>query len=106
DDPAGHPALRAEIAAHLRGLRGLACTAEQVIVTSGVVESLGLIVRALLPERATVAVEEPGFPPAARTLAAAGARIMPTPVDREGLIFDSAAPENASVRAVFVAPSR
>jgi len=106
DDPAGHPALRAEIAAHLRCLRGLACTAEQVIVTSGVVESLGLIVRALLSGGATVAVEEPGFPPAARTLAAAGTRIMPIPVDREGLMFDAVAPENASVRAVVVAPSR
>jgi GntR family transcriptional regulator / MocR family aminotransferase len=57
----------------------------------------------VLVDRGTcVAVEEPGYPPARRAFAAAGARIAPVPVDAEGL---DVARLPAHARVVYVTPS-
>ncbi len=44
--PGGYPPLRAAIAAHLRAVRGLPVTADQVIVAAGLGETLSLLARA------------------------------------------------------------
>ncbi|MDF1506347.1 PLP-dependent aminotransferase family protein, partial [Roseisolibacter sp. H3M3-2] len=104
-DPAGDPALRAAIATHVTAARGARCTAEQVLVVSGTQQALDLAARVLLDPGDAVWIEDPGYRGARAAFAAAGARLVPVPVDGEGL--DVAAGEAAApgARLAYVTPS-
>jgi GntR family transcriptional regulator/MocR family aminotransferase len=102
-DPRGQPALRRALAAMLAATRNLAVSEEEMLVTRGSQMSLYLIARALVRPGDAVAVEELGYPPAAAAFAAAGAEILPIPVDAGGLrvdLLERARP----VRAVVCTP--
>jgi GntR family transcriptional regulator / MocR family aminotransferase len=101
-DPAGHPALRAAIARHIGLSRGVEASADDVTITSGTQQALDVIARVLLAPGDRVAVENPGYPPPRRLFETLGARIIPVPVDRHGLVV-SALPRN--IRLVYVTPS-
>lgn len=95
--------LRDAIARHVAFARAVACTADDVIVTSGAQQAFDLLARLLVTPGATrVAVEEPGYPPIRAAFAAAGAHLAPVPVDAEGLCVDRL-PDDA--RVISVTPS-
>ncbi len=71
-DPAGEPALRDLIAAYLRRSRGLNCTAEQIVITSGAQQAISLCAQLLLQSGDGVAVENPGYRAAAHAFTLAG----------------------------------
>lgn len=98
----GDPRLRAAIAGRIGAARSVRAAAGDIVVTDGAQQALDLIARVLLGPGDVAAVEEPGYPPARRVFAAAGARTAPVPVDREGLVVD-ALPDDA--RLVYVTPS-
>jgi GntR family transcriptional regulator / MocR family aminotransferase len=99
----GIPALREAIARHVAFARAVACSSDDVIVTSGAQQAFDLLARMLVdPGRTRVAVEEPGYPPVRAAFAAAGAQLVPMPVDDEGLCVDQL-PDD--VRVVSVTPS-
>ncbi|WP_206862046.1 PLP-dependent aminotransferase family protein [Lysobacter changpingensis] len=101
--PHGRPRLREAIAGHVSFARAVACRAEDVVVTSGARQAFDLLARLLVvPGRTVVAVEDPGYPTVGATMAAAGADVVPVPVDDEGLRVD-ALPREA--RIVYVTPS-
>jgi len=100
----GLPALREQIAHYLGTHRGIACTADDVIVTSGIRHALDLFARAALYPGATVLVEDPGYPGARRLFALAGARVVDVPVDRDGIDTDALA-AHAGATAVYVTPA-
>jgi GntR family transcriptional regulator/MocR family aminotransferase len=104
-EPAGQPELRAAIAEYVANARGACCTADQVIVVGGIQHGVDLIARVLLDPGDPVWVEDPGYVPAHAVLRAAGARLVPVPVDDEGL--DIAAGERAApaARLAHVTPS-
>ncbi|MES2106455.1 MAG: PLP-dependent aminotransferase family protein [Pseudomonadota bacterium] len=103
DGPQGRPALRDAIAAHVSLTRAVACSAQDILVTSGAQQAFDLLARILVTAGKTVvAVEDPGYPPLRATLAAAGAKIVPVPVDAEGLMVERL-PKNA--RIICVTPS-
>ena len=85
-DLAGIRELRAGLTAYLRRARGIQCTPDQILVTSGVAAGLGLIAATLLQPGDQAGVEEPGYPIARAVLAAHGVQVMPCPVDADGLI--------------------
>jgi GntR family transcriptional regulator/MocR family aminotransferase len=101
-DPAGLAALRAAVARAVGLSRSVRASAEDVIVTNGAQQGLDLIGRVLIEPGSVVAVEEPGYPPARLALTALGARVVPVPVDGEGLVTE-ALPRSA--RLVYVTPS-
>lgn len=101
-EPHGSPRLRAAIARSVGLSRGVRTTADQIVVTSGAQQAFDLIARVLVEPGATVAVEEPGYPPAHAALRAAGARVEPVPVDGEGLVVSALPPHT---RVVYVTPS-
>ena len=82
---AGYPPLKAAIADYLAAVRGIACTANQVIVVSGIRQALTVAARLLLDRGDAVWLEEPGYPPLRGPLVAAGAKLVPVEVDGEGL---------------------
>jgi GntR family transcriptional regulator/MocR family aminotransferase len=99
----GIPALREAIARHVAFARAVACRADDVVVTSGAQQAFDLIARLLVtPGQTKVAVEEPGYPPVRAAFVAAGARLVPLPVDDEGLCVDRL-PDD--VRIISVTPS-
>lgn len=104
-DPAGFPPLRAAIADHLRRVRAVDCTADQVIVVSGIRQAVDLTVRLLLDPGDAVWVEEPGYPGIRAVLSAADLRLVPVPVDAEGLDVAAGARGAARARLACVAPS-
>ena len=97
-------ALRQAIAAYLSVSRGAACEPGQVFVTAGHRASLALLARALLAPGDPVWVEEPGFAPPCEVLERHSCRLVPVPVDGEGLIVE-AGRQRARARMALVTPS-
>jgi GntR family transcriptional regulator / MocR family aminotransferase len=99
----GLPTLREAIAGHVAFVRAVACTADDLVVTSGAQQAFDLLARLLVePGRTCVAVEDPGYPPLRAAFAGMGARILGVPVDAEGLLVDRLPP---GVRVICVTPS-
>ncbi|HEV8320630.1 MAG TPA: PLP-dependent aminotransferase family protein, partial [Myxococcota bacterium] len=87
----------------LSARRGLAADAGALVVTRGSQMALALVARALLRPGDVVAVEAYGYRPAWDALRLAGARLVPVPVDGEGLRVDLLE-SRRHVRAVYVTP--
>ncbi|MGH3145626.1 MAG: PLP-dependent aminotransferase family protein, partial [Rubrobacter sp.] len=104
-DPAGYWPLREAISGHLRTARGVRCLPEQVIVVSGSQQALDLAARVLLDPGDAVWVEDPGYTGARGALSGAGARLVPVPVDGEGLEVEKGIEREPDARLACVTPS-
>ena len=104
-DPAGFRPLRQEIVDYLGAARGVKASLDQVILVRGTQQGLDLAARVLLNPGDPVWMEDPGYMSTRATLDAVGARIVPVPVDAEGLLVDEGQRRAPSARAAFVAPS-
>lgn len=103
--PAGDPALRAEIARRFQAARGISRPADHIVITNGAQQALDLSARLLLEPGAEVVVEDPGYEAAAAAFLGAGARLIPVPVDRDGLDPARLPAGRRRVRLVYVTPS-
>ncbi|MEV8164715.1 PLP-dependent aminotransferase family protein [Rothia kristinae] len=106
--PQGSAALRRELAEHLRTGRSVPADPEDLLVTGGARDGLRLLLTVLaqrLGRALTVAVEDPGYPSLHRVPAALGHRVVPVPLDAQGL--DPAHLETGPARpdVVLVTPS-
>jgi GntR family transcriptional regulator/MocR family aminotransferase len=101
-DPQGYFPLREAIAAHLKSARGVNCTPEQVIITSGAQQALDLAARIFLSEKDSVFIEDPCYQEARSAFAAIGAKIIPVPVDTEGVNLGAA---KQKAKLIYVTPS-
>lgn len=104
-DAAGHTRLRSAIAQYVGAARGVACDAEQVIITNGLQHGLEMICRVLLEPGERVWFEEPGYPAARAAFAAAGAQVVLVPVDAEGLDVAAGVAKYATPRLMYLTPS-
>jgi GntR family transcriptional regulator/MocR family aminotransferase len=87
DRGAGLLALREGIADHLRVARSVDCNAGQVMITTGIHQSIDLATR-LLGEPGDVAwIEDPCYWGTRSLLHAQGLSVAPVPVDHEGMLF-------------------
>jgi GntR family transcriptional regulator/MocR family aminotransferase len=103
--PAGDPELCLAIARYAGRTRGIACGPEDVVITTGAAQAFDLLVRATLAPGDTAACEEPGYPTARHLLLANGARIVPAPVDDDGLLVERLPTGPAAPLLVYVTPS-
>ncbi|OLR91591.1 MocR-like pyridoxine biosynthesis transcription factor PdxR [Actinokineospora bangkokensis] len=106
---AGVPAYRAAVAEHLLRHRGLRVSGfddhhggEAVLATGGTTAAVFELASAVLRPGDVVAVEDPGYQRAVATFQAAGMRVVPVPVDRDGLLVDAVPP---GTRAVYCSPA-
>ena len=104
-DPAGYRPLREAIAEHLGVTRGLACDADDVVITSGSQHAIELTARLLIDAGDAVWIENPGFVAGHSAVESAGARVVPVPVDGEGLDVEAGVRLAAGARMAVVTPS-
>lgn len=100
--PMGYLPLRQAVADYLGASRGVNCAPEQVAIIAGVQEALDLIARIVLNPGDRVCMEDPGYPGAAFTFKAVGAKVVPIGVDDEGMKIDRARLRGAKL--VYITP--
>ena len=104
-DPAGYWPLREMLCVYLRASRGVNCTPEQVVITSGSQQALFLLSALLLGPGDKVWVESPGYQGAAAPMFAGGATVCTVPVDAEGMDVAYGAAHYPDAKMVFATPS-
>ena len=104
-DPAGHPALRAAIADHLRAARGADCEAAQVFITSGTQSSLELCARAFADSGDKIWIENPGYGGALAAFRSAQLKPIGIPTDAEGINPSAADWRRHRPRLIYTTPS-
>lgn len=104
-DPMGSERFREAICSYLRTARAVKCEPGQIMVVSGSQQALDITARVLLDPGSPVFVEEPGYPLQRTLLTAAGCRLIPVPVDGEGMVVSEGIKRRVKARAAFVTPS-
>jgi GntR family transcriptional regulator/MocR family aminotransferase len=104
-DPAGYEPLREQIAAYVGAARAVQCDVSQVLVVGGSQQALELSARLLVDPGDAVWIEDPGYLGARAALQSSGARLVPVPVDDEGIDVDAGIRRCADARVAYVTPS-
>jgi GntR family transcriptional regulator / MocR family aminotransferase len=103
-DHRGHQHVREVFAAYLARVRGVGASPELMVITDGFSSGLTSVVSTLAGRGVDrIAVEDPGGYEPRRRLQAAGAKLIPVPVDDEGLLVDEL--ERSDAQAVLVTPA-
>ena len=103
--PEGRPELREEIARYIAAHRGVRCHPEQILVTGGTTQAVGIVSRLLLRgTRAACILEDPVTADIQRIVTVSGGSIIPVRVDGQGMDVD-ALPPRARPGFVYVTPS-
>jgi GntR family transcriptional regulator/MocR family aminotransferase len=105
DEGRGYRPLRQAISDYLSSSRGVRCSADQVIVVSGVQQALDLLARLLLKQGDPVWMEDPGYFGATIALANAGAQIVPVPLDGWGLSVSAGLRTCRHAKGAYVTPA-
>ncbi|HTP59250.1 MAG TPA: PLP-dependent aminotransferase family protein, partial [Spirochaetia bacterium] len=103
--PEGRPELRKEVAGYIATHRGVRCHPDQILITGGTTQAVGIISRLLLDGgRRMCILEDPVTSDIQSITAGHGARILGVPVDQHGLRVDRL-PPGARPAFVYVTPS-
>ena len=104
-EAAGYGPLRDAIAAHVTLTRRVRCTTDQIVIVPGSQGALDLAARLLIDAGDRVWMEDPGYLAARGAFLGAGARIVPVPVDDEGLVVAAGVRRAPRARLAYVTPS-
>ncbi len=104
-DAMGDKEFRKTLALYLRISRGVHCDAGQIMIVSGSQQALDLCGRILVDPGDPVWIEEPGYGLMRHTLTIAGCRLVPVPVDDQGLDVAAGIKKSPTARAAYVTPS-
>jgi GntR family transcriptional regulator/MocR family aminotransferase len=103
--PGGERRLREAIATQLGMTRGISCTADQVLVTSGAQMAIDVCGRLLADQGDVAWIETPGYPSARAILGASGLKLVHVPVDAHGMTSPAALWRRHTPRLILVTPS-
>jgi GntR family transcriptional regulator/MocR family aminotransferase len=103
--PQGRLDLRRAIASYLGSARAVRCTPEQILIVSGSQQALQIAAWSLLDPGDSIWTEDPAYRLARRVFELAGAKLVPVPVDEEGLQVEQGRHKDPYARAAFVTPS-
>jgi GntR family transcriptional regulator / MocR family aminotransferase len=104
-DPAGYRRLREAIASYVGVARAVRCHAEQVIIINGSQQAIDLAARVLADPGDLAVIEDPGYLGARSALQAAGIKLLPLRVGREGLRVERLRQSCPRAKLVYVTPS-
>lgn len=104
-EAAGYLPLRQAIADYLGAARGVHCTVDQVLITAGSQHALDLVAQVLLDPDDPVWIEDPGYRGARAALLGVSAKLVPVPLDEEGLSVAAGIAIEPNARMVYVTPS-
>lgn len=105
DDGRGYRPLREAIRHYLASSRGVRCVSDQVIIVSGVQQALDLLARLLLKRDDPVWMEDPGYFGASIAFGNVGAKIIPVPVDDQGLSVSAGLRMCPHAKGAYVTPA-
>ena len=100
----GDPDLRKAVAAYLCDFRGAHCHADQIVITAGTQQAMTIAAMALVNPGEVAWIEDPGFYQARRAFIFAGAKVIPRPIDREGLVIGKVS-RTQLPKIIYVTPS-
>ena len=100
----GDADLRKAIATYLCDFRGARCHPDQILIVGGMQQAMLINAMALLDPGEPVWVEDPGFHQARRVFVLAGAKLVPKPLDEEGIVIARSPKEN-DPKIIHVTPS-
>jgi len=103
--PQGDRTLREIIAGYVKTGRGCNCSPEQVCIVNGSQQALDLIARLFISPGSRVMLEEPGYLGARALFQAAGAEVIPVPVDSEGIEVSRLTDVGIGNGVIYVTPS-
>jgi len=104
-DPMGYLPLRAAIAAQLAAARGVRTRPENVLIVNGAQEGVTMCARLLADPGESVWMEEPGYFGARSAFSITGARLVPVPVDADGLDVAAGIARAPRARVAYCTPS-
>ena len=104
-EPSGLMALRKALSVHLRANRGVVCEPEEIFIVNGAQEAFNRIGNILLNPGDPVWFENPGAIGARNSLISCGARLVPVPIDGEGIDVAAGLTAAPDFRLAFVTPS-
>ena len=100
----GDPDLRKALAAYLCDFRGARCHPDQILIVGGMQQAMLISAMALLDPGEAVWIEDPGFHQARRVFILAGAKVVPKPLDQEGIVI-ARSPKESQPKIIHVTPS-
>lgn len=100
----GYRPLREAVAEYLNTSRGVKCSADQVLIISGVQEALNRAAHVLLNPGDPVWMEEPGYPGATLAFRSVGAQVCSVPVDGEGLNLEAGIKRWPRPKMIYITP--
>src|SRR5260370_7799645 len=103
-DARGDLGLRSEILAHFGPARQVRCDVDRIVMVSGVQQALDLLCRTLLRAGDPVWLENPGYKRARNLFRAAGATVIPVPVDERGLQVEQAIDTLPVPKLIYLTP--
>jgi GntR family transcriptional regulator / MocR family aminotransferase len=103
--PEGRRELREQVSRYLAAERGVRCHPEQVLVTSGTTQAIGIVSRLLLgARRPSCILEDPLTVDIMRIVEGFGGKVVPVPVDGQGM-RTGALPGGCRPGFIYVTPS-
>lgn len=96
------PGLIEEIRTRVLPRRGIKASPDQILITLGGQNALYMIARLLVGQGTVVALENPGYVDARNIFILSGARLLPIPVDGEGIVVDD---RINACQCIYVTPS-
>ena len=104
-DPMGHRPLREALAEYLRVSRSVACDADHIAIVSGSQQGLDLVLRAVAQAGDPAWIEDPCYPAALACLRQHQLRIVPVPVDGQGLDVAAGLALEPEARLLYCTPT-
>src|SRR5262245_57429074 len=100
----GDTDLRKAIAAYLCDFRAARCHPDQIVIVAGMQQAMLISAMAVLNPGDSAWVEDPCYQQTRRVLTLAGVKIVPKPLDCEGIVI-ARAPKEPLPRIIYVTPS-
>jgi GntR family transcriptional regulator / MocR family aminotransferase len=100
----GDADLRKAVATYLCDFRGARCHPDQILIVGGMQQAMLITAMALLDPGEAVWIEDPGFHQARRVFILAGAKVVPKPLDQDGIVI-ARSPKEKQPKIIHVTPS-